>query len=227
GQSAFVLDGKLKSKQWHLALPESEKPMPMLEPAIVLGVSDAALFKKAAGEYRSIVNDLIAKLHDEKPDQIPKFEIPIPEVKKIKAGSIYFYGLPPPLGIDSQIAPSAGLSESVLAFTISQNHAERLLTSTPLKVDNGPLADRKRPLLGAVYFDFAGTIDTLSPWIDFGARAALPFARGLDPDQAEDILKQVVTGLEILKVLRSYASATYFEDGKLVTHGETIIQDLK
>jgi hypothetical protein len=227
GQAAFVLDAKLRSKQWHLALPETEKPMPMLEPAIVLGVSDAALLKKAAGEYRSIINSLIAKLHDEKPDQIPQLEIPEPEIKKVKAGSIYSYALPPNLGVDAQIAPSAGLSEKVLAFTISHSHAERLLTTTPLKTTGGPLADRKRPLLGAVYVDCAGLMDALGPWIDFGARAALPTVGGLDPDQAEDILKQVQTGLEILKVFRSYTSASYFEDGKLVTHAESIIQDLK
>src|SRR5262249_18445384 len=116
GQSAFVLDGKLKSKQWHLALPESDKPMPMLEPAIVIGVSDAALLRKAAGEYRSSLNSLIAQLHKEKPDQIPELEIPEPSVKKAKSGSIYFYALPPNLGLDAQIVPSAGLSEHVLAL---------------------------------------------------------------------------------------------------------------
>jgi hypothetical protein len=228
GQSAFVLDGKLRSKQWHPILPESDKPMPMLEPAVVLGVSDAALLKKAAGEYRSIVNSLIAKLHDEKPDQIPKLEIPEPEVKKVKSGSIYSYALPPNLGVDAQIAPSAGLSEKVLAFTISHSHAERLLTITPLKISGGPLADRKRPLLGAVYVDCAGLMDALGPWIDFGARAALErFAPVEEQDKVNDILKQVQTGLEILNVFRGYTSASYFEDGKLVTHGETIIQDLK
>ena len=228
GQVAFVLDAKLRSKQWHQALPETDKPMPMLEPAIILGVSDAALLKQAAGEYRSIINSLIARLHDEKPDQIPKLEIPEPEVKKVKAGSIYSYPLPPELGVDAQIAPSAGLSEKVLAFTISRSHAERLLTSTPLKISGGPLADRNRPLLGAVYVDCAGLMDALGPWIDFGARAALErFAPAEETDKVNDILKQVQTGLEILKVFRSYSSATYIENGKLVTHGESIIQDLK
>ena len=47
------------SKHFAESLPETEKPMPMIEPAIVVGISNAKLLKKGLGEYRAIVNGLI------------------------------------------------------------------------------------------------------------------------------------------------------------------------
>src|SRR5438105_14603585 len=61
GQGAFVLDAKVKSKQWVQNFT-TDKAMPMIEPAIVCGVSDEALLKKAFEEYRSTINDAIAKV---------------------------------------------------------------------------------------------------------------------------------------------------------------------
>ena len=54
-----MIDGKLTSKHFIASLPATEKPMPMIEPAIVRGVSDAKLLKQALGEYRTIINGLI------------------------------------------------------------------------------------------------------------------------------------------------------------------------
>ena len=38
---------------------------------------------------------------------------------------------------------------------------------------------------------------------------------------------QFATVLQVLQVLRSFSSATYIENGVVVTHHETIIQDLE
>ncbi len=235
-QAAFVLDGKLESKQWHPLLPVTDKPMPMLEPALVLGVSDAALLRKACGEYRAIVNDLMAKLHELKPQDVPDFQIPEPQTKQLtaKAATSYFYPLPEQLSLDPQIVPNAGLSDKVAVLTISHAHSERLLAGTPLKSDRGPLADTKKPLAFAVHCDWAAMVTTLSPWVELGVRTFLQSreaaARDAKPngaaDSTEDILKQVRAGLEILKVLRSYSSSTYFEGKVLVTHSETVFKDL-
>ena len=89
GQVAFVLDAKLTSKQWIQQMPKSDKPLPMLEPAVVAGVSDAALLEKAIGEYRAIVNEFIAKLRELEPKaDIPDFKIPEPDIRKVAAGKI-------------------------------------------------------------------------------------------------------------------------------------------
>jgi hypothetical protein len=117
-------------------------------------------------------------------------------------------------------------------LTISKEHTERLLTDTPLKVKHGPLANSKRPLASATYFNFARTIDTISPWVDVAVRTIGPKAMRLDPEDPTTqaaigaVLDQAQTFLKILKVCHGYTSASYQEDEVWVTHHETVIRDL-
>jgi hypothetical protein len=229
GQTAFVLDAKLESKQWHQQMPASDKPLPLPEPALVLGVSDAELLKKALSEYRAILNEAISKLRDLQP-AIPEFQIPEPETKSVPGGTIYYYPIPEALGLDKQISPNAGLSDHVAVLSISQAHSERLLKNTPLKA-NGPLADPNKPLAGAVVFDFAGFIGAVGPWIEYAIESqsgSLQEAAAANPaiPSKDDILKQVRTAIDILKCFRGYSGATYFEDKVLVTHGLAVFEDL-
>ncbi|TMQ34062.1 MAG: hypothetical protein E6K70_09710, partial [Planctomycetota bacterium] len=221
GQSAFVLDGKLTSKQWQKLLPTTDKPMPILEPALVVGVSDADLLRQAMREYRTITNELISKLHDLQPE-VPDKQIPEPETQAVKGGTLYFYPLDEDLGVDKQLMPCAGLSNNVAVLAISKPHAERLLTPAKVKA-GGPLADTSKPLAGAVIFDWAGLVTTVSPWVEFGmdewlkkqgsGAAAEPEQEGTaqkkkgvrkDGPSPAEILSQVKTGLEILKCFRGY-----------------------
>jgi hypothetical protein len=223
GQVAFVLDAKLTSQQWHLALPPAAKPLPLPELALVIGVKDADLLQRAMGEYRSIANEMIARIRElAPPGEIPAFQIPPPKTQQLKAGTSYFYPLPAQLGLERRILPNAGLGDKVAALTLSQDHTERLLTRTPLKIDGGPLAKPNRPLVAAAYVDCAAFVDAATPWVEWGVRTAM----GADAQDVEEILKQVRTGLAILKVFRSITSATYVEGGARVTHSETVIRDL-
>jgi hypothetical protein len=229
GQAGFVLDAKVTSQQWIQFLPPTEKPLPMLEPACILGVSDAALLQKACGEYRQILNEMIAKIRELSENQFPEFQIPPPQTEKLKRGVLYAYPLPEAWGVDRQILPNSGVAPNVAVLALSRAQTERLLTPTPLKISGGPLADPKRPLAAASYVDCAGILDALAPWIDLGTTTAAPFLTAMAGEQAkavEDLPGQVRTVLEVLKVFRSYSSATYVEDGALVTHGETVIRDL-
>ena len=226
GQGAFVLDGKITSKQWHSAMPATEKAMPMLEPAMVMGVSDAELLKKAAAEYRSIFNEFFVGLKGVVPDKdkLPDIKIPEPVSEKVKAGTLFSIPMPAELQLDKQVVPTAGLTDKVCALALTKSHAERLITSTPLKLEGGPLADGKRNRAKAVYVNWPALLDVASPWVEFGIRAGGPnLAGGMNPDE---IIKQVQMGFEILKVFRVYTSSSYMEDGKLVTHSETVIKDL-
>ena len=45
-------------------------------------------------------------------------------------------------------------------------------------------------------------------------------------NEGENLRKQVHSLLNILKVMRLFTSAAYLEDGILVTHTETIIDDM-
>ena len=228
GQAALVLDARLTSSQWFAKMPPTAKPLPLLEPALVLGVSDSGLLRKAFAEYRSIVNELIPKVHEVAPN-VPDNQLPEPESRKAKAGTLYFYPLPAATGIDRQTAPTAGLSNRVAVLTISQKHAERLLATAPLKVEGGPLAELKKPRAMAFYLNWAAVIHGVTPWIEQGLHAA-----GIDPSEKVEvgdeswkgILKQVPTVVQVLQVFRSYTSSTYFDGRVLVTHSETVIQDL-
>lgn len=222
GQIAFVLDAKLTSKQWHPAMPAGNKPLPILEPAFVFGVSDAPLLEKAFGEYRGITNEFLTQLNKLAPNEVPQLQIPPPQSRKAKAGTLYFYPLPAQLGLDKRIIPTAGVAPSVASLTISHEHAERLLTRTPLKVDGGPLAKTDRPLLSAVYFDWAGFVDALTPWVDYGFDQAGKSGQDLD-----SIAKQVRTVAEVLKCLRTVTSVTYIEGNAVVTHSEVVIRDVE
>jgi hypothetical protein len=232
GQVALVLDAKLKSRQWYKQMPPAKEPLPMLEPALVFGVSDAALLREAFRDYRAIVNDAVKEVRQLAP-QIPEFEVPEPETLKLKAGTLYYYALPLTelAGIDPKIAPAAGLSRDVLVLALSHQHVERLLERTPLRVSEGPLADPDRPLTAGVYFDWPGLVDAATPWVEFGATVVREHMQGGPDDagskeEAPAVLRQVRTVLEVLKVFRGYTSCTYREGGAEVTHGETVVEDL-
>lgn len=247
GQSAIVLDAKIKSTQWHGDMPKAREALPMIELGLLSGVSNADLFKKAIAEYKAVADEFIVKIREQEPKAIPAdYKIPLPEVTKVAGGEVYSYPLKGS-GVDPQIAPAAGLSSSVLIVSSSPKQAERVLVSKPLAV-GGMLADSSRPLVAAGFLDWAATVDALTPWIDYGIRAysakAAAEAGGAlmavdedgvkklaaaeeDSPSTKEILDQVHTGLEILSTLRNVTSVTFFEKGITVTHTEVHWQDTK
>jgi hypothetical protein len=225
GQSALVLDAKLTSQQWISLLPPTETPTPMLELACVVSVSDAAKLRRAAAEYWDIAKKMLALAH-QVDDNFPEIDLPEPEPKKVKDGELFTFPLPPTVPLDKKLAPTAAISEKVAVLTLSNDHAERLLANTPLKATDGPLADPKQNRAIATVFDWAGTVDALTPWIDMGVRLAAPLADPVVGDP-KDLPGQVHTILDVLKVLRHYSSSTTLQDGAWVTHGVTVIQDVK
>src|SRR5262249_28029951 len=135
----------------------------------------------------------------------------------------------PPVGQDQRIQPNLGVSDKVVVVSLSQAHSERLMTPTPLKIDGGPLAQR-RPLLRAAVVDVAGLIGAVRAW---GGQVALPMAARDVPDDAPkgltraEIPDQVKTVFDVLQCFRGHTSATYREGSATVTHSETVIRDLK
>jgi hypothetical protein len=231
GQIGLVIDAKWKSRQWQKNLPALPNALPLPEPAIVLGVSDADLLRKAMSSYRTLVNDAIAKARELIPQaDIPDIQVPEPESKESKVGGLYFYPLPPQLGVDPQVVPTAGLSRKVAVLTLSHAEAERVLQEKPLAVKGGPLADLKAPRATAAYLDWPAVVDTLAPWVEMVVMLApvQDFAPGArDEESAKKVvLGQLRTVIRVLKVVRGSTSSTVLQDGVWVTHGETVIRDL-
>ena len=226
GQSALVIDGKLASKHFVESLPATEKSMPMVEPAMVIGVSDAGLLKKALGEYKTIVNGLIDAVRQIEGSNVPPdFRIPEPQMTETSAGTIYSFPLPEEWGVDKQIVPNFGLSDKVAVFSASQAHTERLLRQTPLGV-GGVLAGAGRPLCAAVWVDWAGLMEAAAPWVDFAARQAMAQNNIDDEGQQKAVLDQVHTALDVLKVLRTITNESYLEGDVLVQHTLVELRDV-
>jgi hypothetical protein len=225
GQLAFVLDDKLTSSQFIKALPATEKPMPMIEPALVLGVSNAELLKKAMGEYREVINGLIDAVRHVEGAEVPAWiAIPEPKMTESSFGKIYSFELPAEWGVEKNIVPNFGLSDKVAVASVSHNHTERLLKPTPPTI-GGLLDKADRKLAAAVWFQWAGLLEGAGPWIDFAVDQIMA-ERGSDADAKKPVVDQVHTVVDVLKTLRSVTDESYLEDGALVNHTLVEIRDL-
>lgn len=229
GQSALVLDAKIKSAQWHKEMPPGDGPLPMLELALVVGVTDADKVRRGAAEYVAVAQAIADQIHQWEPSAVPEgYKIPSPKSRDItglKDAKVYWYELPAEAGLDPQVRPALGLSPQFAVISNSPPQVERILKPTPL-ADAGLLADSSRPLAGAARFDFVGLVEAVGPWIDYGAAQALK-QPGADNVAARFAVGQVKEALEILKCFKGASSVTYLEDGATVTRGETVFEDLK
>ena len=232
-QGGIVLDAELKIRKLVRNMPDPGKPMPILEPAMVMSVSDAELLRKACGEYRAVFEAVIEALREVEPDEIPEFELPKAKIKKTDVGTIYSYPLPKQWKVDRKIVPSIGLSDSVAVFTITQDHAERLLTATSLST-GGLLSDPGQPAAAAFLLDFAGLVDAATPWVELVAQKIIADQMDVSDDaseadkaKADSIMAEVHTVLEVLKTLRTVTAKSQFDGGVLITHSLTEIRDVR
>ena len=226
GQAALVIDGKLSSSHFVESLPATEQPMPMIEPALVVGVSNAELLKKGFGEYREIINGLIDAVRHIEGAEVPEnIMIPEPQVTESAGGKLYSFPLPEAWGVDKKIVPNFGVSDKVAVASLTHDHTNRLLTATPLAV-GGLLDKTDRPLAAAVWVRWAGLLEAAGPWIDFAVDQAVA-ANNADGDGKKAIVDQVHTAVDVLKTLRSITNETYLEDGVLVNHTLVEFHDLE
>ena len=218
GQVAFVFDAKTSSKQWHAALPASADALPGPELGIVYGVSDPALLREAAAEYLRIAQRIVDVLHQAEPDRVPKVQLVAPESRQTESGMIYYYKFPQTFGLDRQVAPNAGLSEDTLVLSLVPKMTLRLLNPTDL-VATGPLADSGRSVGAVSSFDFAGLLEALIPWIDYGMMVS-------GEEVAPNIRQQIRTGIEIAQCFRGISRVSYKTGEAVVSHYEIRFEDV-
>lgn len=223
GQTAIVLDAKLFSKQWQAMMPESPKPLPLLEPALVCGVADAKLLREAFSDYRACINDLLAKAHELFPDQVPEWSLPEPDTAKVSDGTLYYYPLPSILGLDEQLQPNAGLNERLATLSLSKDHAARLLKKTRLNSQFEPLKAGKA-CHATFHLNFQELVAGVEPWVDFVITQAPEF-QGENQFSAED-RAQIEQILKLARVLGHYESVTWKDKGAWKTHGRWTLFDL-
>ena len=224
----IVLDAKWASKQWHNQAPPMDKEMPGPELGLLVGISDAKGFEKAMADYRKTLNELYEKVRDVVPNKenIPEFKIPAPESEKGANGLLLFYPFPDEIGLDKQVHPMVGIGKSVSVLALSKKHVDRLMGVTTLSMKSGPLS-RKTDLVGVSVLDWPSLMDVVSPWVEFGVRMASEGNAEFPKEKIGEMIKQGKVAFEVLKCFKGSTSASFLEDGKLVTHSEIVIKDLE
>ena len=107
------MDLAATSKQWFNQMPESPKPLPMLEMAFVASVSDAEKLRQGVTTYIDVAKDAYKLVQEIEPKEVPDFELPKAKVSdRTGGGKLYTYPLPAEWGIDPQIAVNAGLTDT-------------------------------------------------------------------------------------------------------------------
>lgn len=246
GQGALVLDFTAKSQKWFDKMPESPKPLPMLEVALVTGVSDREKFREGVKSYIDVVRDGYKLAKEIKEDETPELKMPKPTVSELDGGGkLYTFALPKKWGIDSQVAVSAGLTDKFAAVSLMPLTTERLLREKPLEIDTSLKLDRSAAAV--THIACAKLIDSIRPWIDYGLDVATGKIKRKAEKEDEDseagdeqpqqpspammqlgfVIPQVHQLLDVFTAMKSTTSISYEEDGMWVTHSETHIQDLK
>jgi len=223
GQTGLVIDAKLTSQQFIKVLPPTKQALTMIEPAIIVGVSDAAKLKEAFTEYYAVADDFVEVLKGIEKSEIPKnFKIPRPRVYNLRLGTAYGYVLPRECGVDSRVFPNAAVSEKLAVLSLSGRHTLRLLEEKEPMLAGIPLPT-DRPLAAVAGVDFAAFIDALNPWVDLALEKG---TERLSPTDVENARLHAKTVMAVLKVFRGAVAETHMEDKAAVTHSRVEFHDI-
>ena len=88
GQFGLVLDGKVSTTKLQASLPASSKPLPLIEPAIVLSLDDEKLFREGLSDIFALSDKLLSVVREiDEDDKIPsEYRIPDPAEKDTEEG---------------------------------------------------------------------------------------------------------------------------------------------
>jgi hypothetical protein len=237
GQVGFVIDSKTKVKRLHRELPGSADPLPVPEPAVVLPLRDAKLFREGLSDVFALSDELVDALEAIDPDAVPDgYRVPDPEKAKVEAGSIWSFALPRS-GLDDAVRPAIGVGERVAVFSLVPKQAGRLLAGNRLET-GAQLTTFEEPLAAGAALDVPGLIDALEPWIAYLARygsvqqregevnPTAELSAADENEQAKDVLEHVDVVLDVARCLRAAVAETAVRDDATVTHWRNVIRDL-
>jgi len=237
GQIGFVLDGKSTTKRPHRKLPSSAEPLPLVEPAIVLGLDDPKLFREGMSDLFQLADDLVDAVREMNPDALPaEYRVPEPAKVKVDGGTLWSFALPAS-GLDEKVAPSLGVGDDAAVLALVPKQAGRLLAQTRLETAS-QLSKFEEPLVAAAALDWAGLIDVIQPWFVYGTRfscvqqqqGGVDVDSELGPDDenifAKDALAQAKVVFDAIKCLRVAAAETAMQSDAMVTHWRNVIRDM-
>ena len=237
GQVGFVIDGKSKTTRLQQALPQAEGALPLIEPAIVIGVDDPALFRQGMNDLFALSDELVDAVRGMSPESVPAdYRIADPRKEEVEGGSVWSWSLEK-TGLDEQVQPAIALGKDAAVLSLVPKQAGRLIVETPLTT-GAQLTKFEEPLAGAATLDVAGLIEDLEPWVVYGARyvavqqregsvdADLTLDADAENEQVKEILEQVRGVLEAAKSLRVATAETAVKPDATVTHWRNVIRDM-
>lgn len=237
GQIGFVIDGKSKTSRLQRALPKAEASLPLVEPAIVIGLDDPALFREGMNDLFALSDELVDAVRAMSPEAVPSdYRIADPRKEEVAGGNVWSWPLEK-AGLDEQVQPAIALGKDAAVLSLVPKQAGRLIVATPLTT-GAQLTKFEEPLAGAATLDVAGLIEALEPWLIYAARYAavqgregsvdsdLTLNADVEDEQAKEILVQVKVVLEAAKVLRVATAETAVKPDACVTHWRNIIRDI-
>ena len=237
GQFGLVLDAASTTKKLQQLLPASADPLPIIEPAVVLEITDEAKFRSGLSDLFELSDKLLEAIRKIDNNAVPsEYRIPSPTEKEVAGGKLWTFALPGS-GLDEQVQLSIGIAEKVAVFSLVPEQVKRLLVAKPLKTASS-LSAFDSNLAAAAALDWVGLIDAIEPWVIYGARCGLvQQAEGrLDPeatigaavetDEAAESLAQVATIFKVARCLKAATAETSVENEATVTRWRNRIEDL-
>lgn len=237
GQLGFVIDGKSSTKRPHAALPSAAEPLPLVEPAIVLGLDDPKLFREGMSDLFELADEVVDAVREMNPDAVPaEYSVPEPVKTKVEGGTLWSFPMANS-GLDDKVQPSIGVGDDVAVLSLVPKQAGRLLVQTRLETGS-QLSKFEEPLVGAAALDFAGLVDAIQPWVVYLTRYGCAQQRdgSVDPEselgpddeneQAKDALAQAKVVFEVIKSLRVAVAETSMQSDAMVTHWRNVIRDM-
>lgn len=238
GQVGLVIDAKSKTKRPHRDLPEAEAALPLIEPAIVLGLDDPKLFREGLSDLFSLTDDLVDAIREIDPDSVPAdYRVAEPEKTKVEGGTIWSWKLEK-TGVDEQVRPSIAVGEEAAVLSLVPKQAGRMIVESRLETGS-QLSTFEDPLAAAAALDVAGLIDVLQPWVVYATRYGCVQSRdgSVDPEttldattenpQAKDALEQAKAVFDALKSLRVAVAESKATPEATVTHWRNVVRDVK
>ncbi len=232
GAFAFVLDAKLRSRQVHAAVPYSERPLPVPEPALVVAVADREKLLTACREFCNLWPQLREILEDAGLGEgLEEIGANLPPVshRREEWGDVYQLEVPEE-SWDARIRPTLALGKKALTVSISEEHAKRLLEPTRLQ-PVGVIEDSEKPRVWAAWMNLEKLWDSVGPWAEHLTATVAESSENI-PDELRNFLEELRQDIKawvgILKCIRSVSLEYSVENANLEVRRALVeIRDLE
>lgn len=201
-ESLLAIAGKWGTTTLGPDLPEPEQPLPLPEMAIALKVSDREMFLEGCSDLFDLFDKVVEQVRSSDPEAVPpNYTVPRPEAEDVDGGTKFTYAsltesLPLP-----GFAPQMLINDECLVLAYSDRQAADMLEAKPLESRPGWMTT-STPVAAFSFVDFAGMVQSVRPWIEFGLSVA---DIGME-DPIAPVNGPIPTGSDILQIWDCFTS---------------------